>query len=252
MIAECYLRQDGDRQHKVYFDERALVVIYKGAIHRTLLKYRTKITIEHKKYIGLVISGGLTATFCLLMIWHNLYSPWPVLIALLVAALAFYYGWLGSWMLVITQNSNSLTFPIVDNAQNLQHFVRFFNQHQTGFKHKMIYHITTLKVWQDQLESDHYSHSSRSSDGFIHACEDNQLEGVLDRYYQGQSDLVVLMIDALRLSSPVKYESSPVSDALFPHIYGKINKGSILGTMPLAHPAAFSINDLNARLRAFA
>lgn len=249
MIAECFLHQENDPQNKVYFDQRALVVIYKGSIHRTLLRYRTKITIEHKKYIGLVIFGGIVATFCLLMIWHNLYSPWPVLIALLGAGLAFYYGWIGSWMLIVTQNSNSLSFPIPDKTQSLQNFAKFFNQHQMGVKHKMIYHIASAQSWQEQLENQSYQDASLISEKFIHASEDYQINGVLDRYYQGHNNLVILMIDALKLASPLKYESSPSTGELFPHVYGEINRDSILGIMPLAQSDDFTIEKLSARLR---
>ncbi len=249
MIAECFLYQENDPQNKVYFDQRALVVIYKGSIHRTLLRYRTKITLEHKKYGGLVIFGGMVAAFCLLMIWHNLYSPWPVLIALLGAGLSFYYGWLGSWMLIVTQNSNSLSFPIPDKAQNLQNFARFFNQQQMGVKQKMIYHIATAPSWQEQLGNQNYQDASLTSDKFIHASEDYQIGGVLDRYYPGQNNLVILMIDALKLSSPIKYEASAATGELFPHIYGAINRESIIGVMPLAKGEDFTTQKLSAYLR---
>jgi uncharacterized protein (DUF952 family) len=249
LIAECFLLQENDTQNKVYFDQRALVVVYKGSIHRTLLRYPTKITLEHKKYVGLVIFGGLAATFCLLMIWNNLYSPWPVLIALLGAGLAFYYGWLGSWMLMVTQKNSSLTFPIPGKAQSLQNFARFFNQHQMGVKKKMIYHIANHQAWQDQLEKENYVDGSLGSEKFIHASEDYQIAGVLDRYYPGKANLVLLMIDALKLSSPIKYEASPVINELFPHIYGEINKDSIVGIMPLNNSADFSIEKLSIQLR---
>lgn len=252
MIAECYLHRDCDPQNKVYFDERALVVIYKGAIYRTLLRYKTKITIEHKKYIGLVILGGMISTFCLLMIWNNLYSPWPVLMSLLGAALAFYYGWLGTWMLIITQNSNSLSLPIPDKTQSLENFARFFNQHQMGVKRKMIYHITSRMSWQKQQDQRSYSDDSLKTEKFIHASEDYQIDGVLKRYYQNQTDLAILMIDALKLSSPLKYEAGALTGELFPHIYGEINMESIIGIMPLSNSNAFSIDKLSAHLRTLA
>ncbi|GEM_PF-1607785 len=249
MIAECYLHRLNDSLNKVYFDHRALVVVYKGAIHRTLLRYPTRITLEHKKYIGMIITGGMISAFCLLMIWNNLYKPWPVLIGLLGSGLTFYYGWMGSWMLIVHQNSNTLSFPIPAKGGNLVSFSQFFNQHQKGLKRKMIYHISTASAWKAQQENAQYRDPSLEAEGFIHTSETEQIHGVLDRYFKDQSGLVVLMIDALLLGSPLKYEASPINGELYPHVYGPINKSSIIGVLPLGRASDFTLENLGKKLR---
>lgn len=197
----------------------------------------------------MIIGGGMISAFSMLMIWNNLYNPWPVLIALLGSALTFYYGWMGSWMLIVHQNKNTLSFPISDRSQNLNSFVSFFNQHQKGVKRKMIYHVSQAKSWNSQRDSPSYEDESLKNESFIHASEAEQIEGVLSRYFQGQKDLVILMIDALLLGSPVKYEASPLTGELFPHIYGPINKSSIIGIMPIQSANDFSIKKLADKLR---
>ena len=64
-------------------------------------------------------------------------------------------------------------------------------------------------------------------EGFIHACSDEQLEGVLARYFAGVNDLYLLEVDSRLLQSPLKREASG-SGEFFPHIYGKINRDAIV------------------------
>ena len=56
-----------------------------------------------------------------------------------------------------------------------------------------------------------------------------QLAGVLDRYFRGQADLVVLKIDVQRLRSPLRWENPPGSNERFPHIYGPLNVDAVTG-----------------------
>ena len=62
--------------------------------------------------------------------------------------------------------------------------------------------------------------------GFIHACAPEQLPGVLQRFYADlEEPLVVLAVEEADLKAagvPVRWESAPDSDELFPHIYGPI------------------------------
>lgn len=94
----------------------------------------------------------------------------------------------------------------------------------------IIYHIVTKKSWDDQIESSQYVHESLEIEGFIHASRAYQVEGVLERYYQGVEDLFKLTIDADLLldSSRLKEEMADSIGELFPHIYGPINKSAII------------------------
>lgn len=91
----------------------------------------------------------------------------------------------------------------------------------------MIYHVTTQKEWNDCLSNTGYAPVNFSREGFIHACRDQQLAGVMDRYFKGQSTLLLLHIQEEKLNVPLKYEPS-TTDEIFPHIYGPINKEAII------------------------
>jgi len=78
-----------------------------------------------------------------------------------------------------------------------------------------------------------YRCNSLQSEGFIHCCKAEQLAGVIERYYAGVPDLLVLTIDTDRLTSELVYENTVGGVELFPHIYGAINMDSVADIVPL-------------------
>ena len=91
----------------------------------------------------------------------------------------------------------------------------------------MIYHVTTETEWNLCSGTEHYCPQTFLKEQFIHACNRDQLSGVLHRYFEGKKDLRLLHIDENMLASPVKYEQATGND-FFPHIYGVINKTAIV------------------------
>jgi uncharacterized protein (DUF952 family) len=92
----------------------------------------------------------------------------------------------------------------------------------------MIYHVVHKADWQKALQQGSYEAASLATEGFIHASKINQVAGVLDRYYKGQKDLLVLHIDENKLSSVFIYEIAPSVNEEFPHIYGPVNLEAVL------------------------
>ncbi|MBE7169933.1 MAG: DUF952 domain-containing protein [Williamsia sp.] len=97
----------------------------------------------------------------------------------------------------------------------------------------MILHVTTRPAWQQAQEKGSYTAPSLEHEGFIHCCGPGQLEGVLDRYYPDRQNLLVLYIEESLLTSPLKYEPSPLVNESFPHIYGAINLEAVQTTEAL-------------------
>ena len=92
----------------------------------------------------------------------------------------------------------------------------------------MIYHVTHNQDWQKALQQGFYEAGSQAAEGFIHASRINQLAGVLERYFKGQKDLLVLHIDEHKLTVPFTYEFSPSVNEEFPHIFGPLNLDAVL------------------------
>jgi uncharacterized protein (DUF952 family) len=82
-----------------------------------------------------------------------------------------------------------------------------------------IYHITTHAEWSAAKLAGVYTPQGFAQEGFIHCSESHQLQGVRDRFFQGQTELCLLVIDPTRLSKPVVYENLEGGQELFPHVY---------------------------------
>ena len=103
----------------------------------------------------------------------------------------------------------------------------------------MIYHITTRSAWQEARERGDYRADSLQTEGFIHCSTEVQVVPVYKKFYKGQSDLLVLVIEPALLTSELKWEAPSggtpppgVSEGvLFPHVYGPINLDAV--TQPL-------------------
>ena len=54
----------------------------------------------------------------------------------------------------------------------------------------VIYHVTTAGDWEAARQKGAYEHPSLKAEGFIHCSQENQVAGVLDRYFTGQTNLV--------------------------------------------------------------
>lgn len=89
-----------------------------------------------------------------------------------------------------------------------------------------IYHIVLPEKWL-AFDTELYRHESLDSEGFIHCSFQDQLDGVIGRYYSGIDRLVILKIDPEKLMSRVVNEPS-TNDEIYPHIYGPINRGAIV------------------------
>ncbi len=100
-----------------------------------------------------------------------------------------------------------------------------------------IYHITSEADWRKATENGAYGISTRGKtldeQGFIHAGDDEQVAPVANLIYESDDGLIVLVIDVDRLHSEVRYESIPGWDSPFPHVYGPLNIGAVVATLPL-------------------
>jgi glutathione S-transferase len=101
----------------------------------------------------------------------------------------------------------------------------------------VIYHIALAADWANALRDGAYTTSTRgvslAEQGFIHASAEHQVAFVANSYYAGVPGLLLLVIDAARLTAPLRYEDVPGSDEPFPHIYGPLNPDAVIATVAL-------------------
>lgn len=91
-----------------------------------------------------------------------------------------------------------------------------------------IYHVTTRKQWAEAQEAGHYDSDSLETEGFIHCSTEPQVEGVLQRYYQGQKELVKLKIEKSKIERPLIFELAGSINEVFPHIHGALNLDAVV------------------------
>ena len=97
-----------------------------------------------------------------------------------------------------------------------------------------IYHVTTLFAWEKAQDLGYYESDSLQKEGFIHCSTTHQVQGVLERYFSGQQDLIKLTIDPQKLSSKLVFELSPSINQEFPHVFGVINLEAVIETQKIS------------------
>lgn len=94
----------------------------------------------------------------------------------------------------------------------------------------MIYHITTKEQWKAAQKNGFFEESSLHTEGFIHNSTEAQIKGVLERYYKGKTDLLLMHIDESKLTAEFKYELAYSVNEMFPHVFGNINLDAVVKT----------------------
>ncbi len=85
----------------------------------------------------------------------------------------------------------------------------------------MIYHIMTTQEWEKQKLADSITAHSLRTEGFIHCCYEKQIQGVLERYYSDEKQIIQLTIDETHLTVPMREEMGSIGEK-FPHVLGEI------------------------------
>ena len=96
-----------------------------------------------------------------------------------------------------------------------------------------IYHITKQEKWIDAQAKGEFVAESLAVEGFIHCSTEAQIAGVLQRFYQGQTDLVKLKIEKSKVERPLIFELAGTINEVFPHIHGAINLDAVVEVTPV-------------------
>jgi len=97
----------------------------------------------------------------------------------------------------------------------------------------LIYHLAPATRWYSWPTDKPYLPAEYDREGFIHCTSGDELMiKVANRFYRNvPGDYVLLVINPDKLenpASPVKWESATEFDALFPHIYGAIDRNAVV------------------------
>lgn len=96
-----------------------------------------------------------------------------------------------------------------------------------------IYKVLTEVAFTESWSQGRFEGSADDvRDGFIHLSAAHQLEVTLATHFGGQTGLVLLAVDAVRLGRDLKWEASR-GGALFPHLYAPLDLAAVLWVEPL-------------------
>jgi uncharacterized protein (DUF952 family) len=102
-----------------------------------------------------------------------------------------------------------------------------------------VYHLCTRAALEAARAAGVYRAATLDTEGFIHLSQAHQVGPTARAYFANVPEVVVLVIDPARLSSPLVYEApAPLASAtpkaaelgaLYPHCYGPIDLDAIVG-----------------------
>jgi uncharacterized protein (DUF952 family) len=95
-------------------------------------------------------------------------------------------------------------------------------------RYDILFHITTREAFSELKKSHTYEPESIESEGFIHCSSGEQVNETANRFFADQTQILLLVIDVSTLLPEVKYELDEEAGQKFPHIYGPLNKDSII------------------------
>jgi uncharacterized protein (DUF952 family) len=90
----------------------------------------------------------------------------------------------------------------------------------------VIFHIANSQQWEEAKQLQSYRGDTLDSEGFIHCSTLPQVVRSANKFFVGQTGLLLLWIDSEKVEAEVKYE--PASGDLYPHIYGPLNVDAVL------------------------
>lgn len=106
---------------------------------------------------------------------------------------------------------------------------------------RRIYHVADRGHWLEAQEAGEYRRSTRDlsfdEEGFMHCSTAAQVRGVLERYYVGVEDLVLLTIDADLVADSLRDENTSGGTELFPHLYAPLPVEAVVAVTPIGDPA---------------
>ena len=92
---------------------------------------------------------------------------------------------------------------------------------------KFVYKICTKSEWKDVKNKGQLTGSKKDlEDGYIHFSVEDQVEGMLKKFYCNQKDLILLKIETLKLDHLIWEQASDGN--MFPHLYSSLDISNVV------------------------
>jgi uncharacterized protein (DUF952 family) len=98
---------------------------------------------------------------------------------------------------------------------------------------RRIYKICPGPAWREAERQGVYRGSADDArDGFIHFSVASQVAGTAKKHFFGQTELLLIAVDAERLGEALRWERSR-NEELFPHLYGDLDLGAVIEVLDM-------------------
>jgi uncharacterized protein (DUF952 family) len=95
-----------------------------------------------------------------------------------------------------------------------------------------VVHVAPADAWEASATAQWYQPSDLAQTGFVHCCAPDQVDGVLERWFPGRTDLVIVELDPYMLTSELRWNESQPGE-WFLHLHGPVNVGAVTATRSL-------------------
>ncbi|HUZ67818.1 MAG TPA: DUF952 domain-containing protein [Beijerinckiaceae bacterium] len=97
----------------------------------------------------------------------------------------------------------------------------------------LVYKIASAELWRiAEARGDFTGAPVDVADGFIHLSSAQQVRETAAKHFSGQSDLILIAVEAVALGAALKWEISR-GGALFPHLYGPLSMQAVHSAKPV-------------------
>ncbi len=97
----------------------------------------------------------------------------------------------------------------------------------------IIYKICPESLWNEAEKAHSFTGMPIDlQDGYLHFSTAEQVRETADRHFSGQTNLLLIAIDAEKLGPALRYEPSR-GGGLFPHLYAPLALSAVLWVKPL-------------------
>jgi uncharacterized protein (DUF952 family) len=97
----------------------------------------------------------------------------------------------------------------------------------------VIFHLAAREDWERASRDGVYTTASLYGDGFIGCATAAQHAAVAGARFAGRGDLVLLLIDTDKLTSPLRFEQTGAGGEAFPHVYGPVDLDAVFEATPV-------------------
>ncbi|MGH8979807.1 MAG: DUF952 domain-containing protein [Acidimicrobiales bacterium] len=89
----------------------------------------------------------------------------------------------------------------------------------------MIFHLVSRSAWETGTGE---LVAAPGREGFVHCCDEQQIDDVRLRYFLAEDEVVALAVDPTRLASETRYERGSGGEGeRFAHVYGGLRRDAV-------------------------